>query len=74
MNKLLKISITNFRSIRSASLDFSQYSPITVLTGLNGSGKSTILYMIDFVSSIFRGDVDVFLDKHSWTSTDIINK
>ncbi len=74
MNKLVKISIKNFRSISSASLDFSQDSPVTVLTGLNGSGKSTILYMIDFVSSVFRGDVDVFLDKHGWTSTDIINK
>ena len=74
MNKLVKISIKNFRSISSASLDFSQDSPVTVLTGLNGSGKSTILYMIDFVSSVFRGDVDVFLDKHGWTSTYIINK
>ena len=60
MNKLVKISIKNFRSISSASLDFSQDSPVTVLTGLNGSGKSTVLYMIDFVSSVFRGDVDVF--------------
>ena len=60
MNKLVKISIKNFRSISSTSLDFSQDSPVTVLTGLNGSGKSTVLYMIDFVSSVFRGDVDVF--------------
>ncbi len=74
MNKILKITIKNFRSISSASLNFSQNSPTTILTGLNGSGKSTILYMVDFVSSIFRGDIDVFLEKHGWTSTDIINK
>ncbi len=74
MNKLLKISIKNFRSMNDASLEFSKNSPITILTGLNGSGKSTILYMVDFVSSIFRGDINSFLDKHGWTSTDIINK
>lgn len=41
--RLLKINLKNFRCFKDAQLDLA---PITILTGANSTGKSTILYAL----------------------------
>ena len=52
---MTKVSITNFRSIRSAELDLV---PLTVLVGPNASGKSNLLDALGFLGDIARYGLD----------------
>lgn len=45
----LYLSVENFRSIESLSLDFSSLGRLVYITGPNGSGKSSLLSAIRFV-------------------------
>jgi len=38
----------------------------TCLIGLNGSGKSTILQAIDFISQLAQGRLDDWLEVREW--------
>ncbi len=65
------IKIDNFKSLVDFELDFAKF---TCLVGLNGSGKSTVLQAMDFLSQLMQGDVDEWLRYRHWTSADINSK
>ncbi len=44
------------------------------LVGLNGSGKSTVLQFLDFLSQQLRGDIKGWLSKRKWSASDIKSK
>lgn len=48
--KISKLEIHNFRGIKSMSLDFSEH-PTTILIGINGAGKSSVLNAISLLMS-----------------------
>jgi len=48
------IDIKNFRSIQESRLDFS---PLTVIVGANGSGKSNLVKALEFISMIPRSGI-----------------
>ncbi|MDB5385610.1 MAG: hypothetical protein JWM11_1256, partial [Planctomycetaceae bacterium] len=47
---------------------------LSCLIGLNGSGKSTVLQFIDFLSQLVRGDIKGWLDERKWKSADLRSK
>ena len=50
--RLDRLSIPNYRNLRSFEIDFDELQPTTVLLGRNGSGKSNL---IEAIVEIFRG-------------------
>jgi len=65
------IWIDNFKSLVDFELDFAKFN---CLVGLNGSGKSTVLQALDFVSQLMQGDVKGWLNKRHWESADLNSK
>lgn len=59
-----QIRIRNFKSIGILTLPLCKFN---CLIGLNGSGKSTILQAIDFISQLMVGNVQSWLDSRGWT-------
>ena len=49
--RLDRLSIPNYRNLRSFEIDFDESQPTTVLLGRNGSGKSNL---IEAIVEIFR--------------------
>ena len=62
-NKIKKLTLNNFKSLVDTEIDLSKN---TFLIGLNGSGKTTILQAIDFLSAIAGGDVESWLERRGW--------
>ncbi len=46
----------------------------TCLIGLNGSGKSTILQAIDFISQLAQGNLDDWLEAREWQATELASQ
>lgn len=65
---LVNIKANNFKSLVDFSLPFSKFN---CLVGLNGSGKSTVLQFIDFLSQQVSGDIDEWLDSRQWSARDL---
>ncbi|WP_274020062.1 AAA family ATPase [Vibrio parahaemolyticus] len=65
---LVNIKANNFKSLVGFSLPFSKFN---CLVGLNGSGKSTVLQFIDFLSQQVSGDIDEWLDSRQWSARDL---
>ncbi|HHY0364335.1 AAA family ATPase [Vibrio parahaemolyticus] len=65
---LVNIKANNFKSLVGFSLPFSKFN---CLVGLNGSGKSTVLQFIDFLSQQVSGDIDEWLDSRQWNARDL---
>lgn len=65
---LVNIKANNFKSLVDFSLPFSKFN---CLVGLNGSGKSTVLQFIDFLSQQVSGDIDEWLDSRQWSAKDL---
>lgn len=65
------IWIDNFKSLVDFELEFAKFN---CLVGLNGSGKSTVLHALDFLSQLMLGDLDEWLKKRHWESADINSK
>lgn len=65
------IRINNFKSLVDFKLDLDKF---TCLVGLNGSGKSTVLQAMDFISRLMSGDIDEWLKQRQWDSSDINSK
>lgn len=71
MIKLEKLYISNFKSLKEFTLDFSKF---TCLIGLNSSGKSTILQVIDFISQQMNGNITDWLKDRNWESNELTYK
>ena len=70
--KMIKsICIDNFKSLVGFRLDLAKFS---CLVGLNGSGKSTVLHALDFLSRQMSGDLDQWLAERQWDIRDINSK
>jgi len=65
---LLSIKIKNFKSLANTKIEFSKN---TFLIGMNGSGKTSILQAIDFISAISAGEVEEWLDARGWDKKDL---
>lgn len=83
--KILEIEIRNFKSLEYLTLppgglsrgvvsEGEERLPLpkfSCLIGLNGAGKSSILHGVDFLSQLFRGDIDAWLNRRGWKAGDI---
>jgi len=68
---ITKIWVNNFKSL----VDFDmQLSKFNCLVGLNGSGKSTVLQFLDFLSQLMIGDVGIWLATRHWKAADLNSK
>lgn len=68
-NMLLSIKIKNFKSLKETGRIGLEKN--TFLIGLNGSGKSSFLQAIDFLSAIATGEVEEWLKSRSWDKKDL---
>ena len=66
--RITKIQVDNFKSLVGFTLPLSKFN---CLVGLNGSGKSTVLQFLDFLSQQMRGDIDQWLIARQWQAKDI---
>lgn len=62
------IHIRNFKSLGEVALPLEKFN---CLIGMNGSGKSTVLQALDFISQIMIGQVQDWLDSRSWAIHDL---
>jgi predicted ATPase len=69
--RIASIHVQNFKALADFDLDLAKF---TCLIGLNGSGKSTVLQVIDFLSQQVRGKVDEWLENRGWVATDLRSK
>jgi predicted ATPase len=60
---LKKLTIRNFKAIQDMTIEFT---PLTVLIGENGCGKSTILQALDFLCSVASRDISEYLREKEW--------
>ncbi len=65
---LHSIKIKNFKSLKDTQITFTKNS---FLIGMNGSGKTTVLQAIDFLSAISSGEVEDWLDARGWSKKDL---
>ena len=65
------LEANNFKSLVDFRIDLAQFN---CLIGLNGSGKSTVLQFVDFVSQLVRGDMKGWLSERKWSSSDLKSK
>ena len=61
--RIKSIEANNFKSLVDFRIELAQFN---CLIGLNGSGKSTVLQFIDFVSQLVRGDMKGWLNERKW--------
>jgi AAA15 family ATPase/GTPase len=69
--RIKSIEAKNFKSLVDFRIELTQFN---CLIGLNGSGKSTVLQFIDFVSQLVRGDMKGWLDERKWSSSELKSK
>ena len=67
--RITKIKINNFKSLVDFEIDLSKFNCII---GLNGSGKSTFLQFMSFLSQLMRGDIGNWLQQRKWGKEDIV--
>ncbi|MEG2585567.1 MAG: AAA family ATPase [Akkermansia sp.] len=67
---LASLSIHNFKSLQNFQIEFP--NKLCVLIGLNGSGKSTVLQGIDFLTALTKKEgVSRWLAGRGWTKPDL---
>lgn len=71
MIQIQSIKVENFKSLVDFKIDLWKFN---CLIGLNGSGKSTVLQLIDFLSELVRGDMKGWLEERKWKPTDLKSK
>ena len=69
-------AIDNFKSLVSFRMPPKPHNlgALTVLVGLNGAGKSTVLQAFDFVGHLANGQVSQWLAKREWKASDLTSK
>lgn len=69
-------AIDNFKALVNFKLppEPHQLGALTVLVGLNGAGKSTVLQAFDFVGHLANGQVMPWLEKREWAASDITSR
>jgi len=65
---LKKLTIRNFKAIQDMTIEFT---PMTVLIGENGCGKSTILQAIDFLRSAASRDIPEYIKEKEWKFSEL---
>lgn len=68
---ITKIWVNNFKSLVDFEIHLSKFN---CLVGLNGSGKSTVLQFVDFLSRLMIGDVEGWLESRQWKAADLNSK
>lgn len=71
---ITRLHIENFKSLEDFHLPSepgATLAPLTVLVGLNGSGKSTMLQALDFIGQLVSGKVNAWLAAREWQPSDL---
>jgi AAA15 family ATPase/GTPase len=66
--QIQSIAANNFKSLIEFQLDLARFN---CLIGLNGSGKSTVLQLIDFLAQLVRGDLKGWLEARHWKAQEL---
>ncbi len=66
--RITELEVHNFKSLHNFQLLAPKFC---CLTGLNGSGKSTILQFLDFIAQQARGDLSGWLEERGWKAADL---
>ncbi len=69
--RIKSIEVIGFKSLVKLKLDLPKFC---CLTGLNGSGKSTVLQFIDFAAQQVRGEIADWLRLRGWKNRDVLSK
>ena len=69
--KITRIKVDNFKSLVGFDLSLEHFN---CLIGLNGSGKSTVLQAVDFLSELFNGYLYSWLKRRQWKVADLNSK
>lgn len=69
--EVVSVYVDNFKSLMDFKLDLAEF---TCLVGVNGAGKSTVLQLFDFISSLFQGSTENWLKARNWKSADLTFK
>ena len=73
-NMIKRFSIQNFKALQMKE-ELCFPPKLTVLIGLNGSGKSTVLQAIDFACTLARTEgLTAWLGRRGWQMNDIVTK
>ena len=51
----------------------SELGAFTCLIGQNGAGKSTVLQALDFISHVFSGDIESWIERREWKKADLLS-
>ena len=68
--QISKIKVNNFKSLVDFEIDLAKFNCII---GLNGSGKSTFLQFVSFLSQLMKGNVSSWFQKRKWETEDIVS-
>lgn len=66
-----RISVQNFKSLADFSIDLVKFN---CLIGMNGSGKTTILQLVDFIAQLMEGRVQEWLTLREWNVQELASK
>ncbi len=69
--RITKIKVNNFKSLVDFEIDLAKFNCIV---GLNGSGKSTFLQFVSFLSQLMKGDIKNWLRIREWETLDCISQ
>jgi ABC-type multidrug transport system ATPase subunit len=69
--RIRTLRASNFKSLLDFRLELAKF---TCLIGLNGSGKSTVLQLIDFLARQMRGDVKGWLEERHWRPRELVSR
>jgi AAA15 family ATPase/GTPase len=68
--RIKNIYVNNFKSLVDFKIDLVDFN---CLVGLNGSGKSTFLQFVSFLSQLMKGNLDRWLERREWKKKDILS-
>lgn len=68
---ITQIKVRGFKSLEDFEL--SNIGPFICLIGLNGSGKTTFLQLLDFTSRLASGKVTEWFAERGWKPSEILN-